>query len=193
MGGCTLPWTIILHEPSAPSSCMQPWWRKSWFLFSNWYRSQGEAQTCSPAVFPWTPWVWQPLDPRCSTLLPLPWMPLAAERSLSWTNKLYTSILFCRRVCNLFWGNTPGKAWTFQLQCFIISFFIMFFLKLYSLPKKNIYWLSQLLLLGHCLVLHTQAAPLRSRGAVSLLLLSLTGQNFIKDSHFRIPKELLSR
>lgn len=114
MGGCTLPWTIILHEPSAPSSCMQPWWRKSWFLFSNWYRSQGEAQTCSPAVFPWTPWVWQPLDPRCSTLLPLPWMPLAAERSLSWTNKLYTSILFCRRVYNLFWGNNSRESLDFS-------------------------------------------------------------------------------
>lgn len=179
MGGCTLPWTIILHEPSAPSSCVQPWWGKSWFLFSNRCRNQGEAQTCSPAVFPWTPWVWQPLDPCCSTLLPLPWMPLAAERSLSWTNELYTSILFCRRVYNLFWGNNSRESLDYSAAVlYHIFFHYAFFLKLYSLPKKNIYW-SQLLLLGHCLVLHIQAAALRSRGTVSLLLLSLTGQNFI--------------
>lgn len=140
MRGCTLPWTIILHEPSAPSSCMQPWWGKSWwFLFSKWCRSQGEAQTCSPAAFPWTPWVWQPLGPCCSTLLPLQWLPLAAERSLSWTNELYTSILFCRRAYTWFWGTTPGKAWAFQLQCFIKSFFTMFFPQGVQPSRKRIF------------------------------------------------------
>lgn len=156
-GRCTLPWTIILHEPSAPSSCMQPWWGKSWFLFSHWCRSPGEAQTCSPAVFLWTPWDWQPLGPCCSTLLPLQRTPLAAERSLSWTNRLRTSMLFCRRTHNLFWGNNSSKSLDFSLQCFIKSFFIMFFSQaIQPSKKKNIYWLSQLLLLGHCLVLHTR-------------------------------------
>lgn len=39
---------------------------------------------------------------------------------------------------------------------------------------------------------HT-AAPLRSRGTVSLPLLSLAAQNLIQASRFRIPKGLLSR
>lgn len=144
MGGCTLPWTIILHEPSAPSSCMQPWWGKSWFLFSNRCRNQGEAQTSSPAVFPWTPWVWQPLDPCCSTLLPLPWMPLAAERSLSWTNKLYTSILFCRRVYNLFWGDNSSESLDFSAAV------------LYHIFLQYVFFLITTPLTGLCLVLHIQ-------------------------------------